>query len=62
MNDEINNEEIDLKLIRAESMMDCAVRELNEAKEMIRIRKEQEHEEMDDNGSSATDSGLRSDQ
>ncbi len=62
MNDEeVNNEEIDLKLIKAESMMDCAMRELNDAKEMIRIRKEHEHEEMDDN-SGNTDSRLRSDQ
>ncbi len=55
----MNDEEVELELIRIESMIDCAMRELNELKD--KIRKGYEHEEMDDSGSN-TDSGLRSDQ
>ena len=55
----MNDEEVELELIRIESMIDCAMRELNELKD--KIRKGYEHVEMDDSGSN-TDSGLRSDQ
>ena len=54
----MNEEEIQLELIRIEGMIDCAMRELNDLKD--RIRKEREHE-MDDN-SGSIGSGLRSDQ
>ena len=55
----MNDEEVELELIRIEGMIDCAMRELNDLKD--KIRKGYEHEEMDDN-SGNTDSGLRSDQ
>lgn len=55
----MNDEDVELELIRIESMIDCAMRELNDLKD--KIRKGYEHEEMDDSDSN-TDGGLRSDQ